>query len=297
MADYAPHYTETIAYRSVMRFSWSWCQFHLSVRRISVHYSQLWLLHYIVKFCDFSTGNFCLNTFRNTWTNSTLVWTSSFSWSMMGQHTQKHTCILLWSRVHFSTCWTLEPLSEEKRGSNAWSFLLYRLILHNNQAFIHLSLGLVLLVFFGPATWSFGSDMASSISKEGTAHIPLWLLWDTKGNSQVSACRLLWSTRYYTKWFNHQIRNVAVNGHLFGFSLTRAQHPSALTSSLDLTLVFCRPLTPEGAMTWVVTYLWEAAAMFSSSCCTRFSSSALISTSDSLSSNSDSAPPSSSSSS
>lgn len=187
------------------------------------------------------------------WLKSTLLWTSSFSWSMMGQHTQKHTRILLWSRVHFSAYWTLELLSEEKQGSNAWSFLLYLLILHNNQAFIHLSPGLILLVFFGPATWSFGSDMTSSISKEGTAHIPLWLLWDTKRNSQASAGRVFYSTRYYTKWFIHGTIAVAIIGDLFGFSLMRAQHPGALTSSLDLTLVFWCPLTPEGAMTWVVT--------------------------------------------
>lgn len=44
--------------------------------------------------------------------------------------------------------------------------------------FIHLSPGLILLVFFGLATRSFGSDMASSISEEGTALVPLWLLRD-----------------------------------------------------------------------------------------------------------------------
>lgn len=46
--------------------------------------------------------------------------------------------------------------------------------------FIHLSPGLILLVFFGLATRSFGSDMASSISEEGTALVPLWLLWDVE---------------------------------------------------------------------------------------------------------------------
>lgn len=46
----------------------------------------------------------------------------------------------------------------------------------------HLSPGLILLVFFGLAARSFGSDMASSISEEGTVLVPLWLLWDIEKN-------------------------------------------------------------------------------------------------------------------
>lgn len=59
-------------------------------------------------------------------------------------------------------------------------------MLHYHLAFIHLSPGLILLVLFGLATWSFGFDMASSISKEGTAHVPLRLLWDT--DTGVQSC-------------------------------------------------------------------------------------------------------------
>lgn len=55
---------------------------------------------------------------------------------------------------------------------------------------IHLSPGFILLVFFGLSTWSFGFDMASSICKEGTADIPLWLLWDTKSDTSVKSCAI-----------------------------------------------------------------------------------------------------------
>lgn len=59
------------------------------------------------------------------------------------------------------------------------------LVIQHHWLCIHLSPGLILLVFFGLATWAFRFDMASSISKEGTAHIPFWLLWGRQWNNNM----------------------------------------------------------------------------------------------------------------
>lgn len=148
--------------------------------------------------------------------------------------------------------------------------------------FIHLSPGLILLVFFGLATRSFGSDMASSISEEGTALVPLWLLWDVEKEG------------FYIN------RNTTLVFFLFVLQVIIFQCISRLpTSSLGLSWLFRRPpLVPEGAVLGVVTHLNGAAQMSSSAVSASWaSSSAASSTSESLSSSSDSAPPSSSSSS
>lgn len=70
------------------------------------------------------------------------------------------------------------PAGTGKVGQLFQELLLHLPMLHYHWVFIHLSPGLILLVFFGLATWSFGSDMASSISKEGTALVPVWLLYE-----------------------------------------------------------------------------------------------------------------------
>lgn len=116
--------------------------------------------------------------------------------------------------------------------------------------FIHLSPGLILLVFFGLATRSFGSDMASSISEEGTALVPLWLLRDGEKKR-----RLLYKPKYDTVCF-----------FLFVFQVIIFQCISRLpTSSLGLSWLFRRPpLVPEGAALGVLTHLNGAAQTSSS---------------------------------
>lgn len=53
----------------------------------------------------------------------------------------------------------------------------------------HLSFGFVFLVLFGSAARSFGPDVASSISEEGTAFIPLWILPHTQREGNTRGIR------------------------------------------------------------------------------------------------------------
>lgn len=118
------------------------------------------------------------------------------------------------------------------------------------NTFIHLSPGLILLVFFGLATRSFGSDMASSISEEGTALVPLWLLRDGEKKEGFYITR---NTTLFVFVF-------------FVFQVIIFQCISRLpTSSLGLSWLFRRPpLVPEGAVLGVLTH-FNGAAQTSSS--------------------------------
>lgn len=67
--------------------------------------------------------------------------------------------------------------------------VLCSLIIQDQGSSTHLSFGLVLLVFFGSAAGSLGSDMVSSISEEGTAFIPLWILPHTQSEVSTQGIR------------------------------------------------------------------------------------------------------------
>lgn len=152
----------SILYLSVMHFSWSWCQFHLSEQNKEEKKKVYHFHHFILmKMCIYTT---------NTHT--------AFIKSFM-VHSPLSPHIRLWTN-------TGTPPQQE---------LLYMGIFAiaaslRPSVSIHLSPGFILLVFFGLSTWSFGFDMASSICKEGTADIPLWLLWDTKSDTSVKSCAI-----------------------------------------------------------------------------------------------------------
>lgn len=142
-----------------------------------VQYLQLWKCAWSSG-CQHWAGNTAINiTYAKlqSWlrkqtikTNSIHKWQARYTQSTHISTVVKHFMVQ-GPLFHTFGLWTC-------RGRLLWELFLSLLILDYLLAFIHLSPRLILLVFFGLATWSFGFDMASSISKEGTAHIPLWLL-------------------------------------------------------------------------------------------------------------------------
>lgn len=152
----------SILYLSVMHFSWSWCQFHLSEQNKEEKKKVYHFHHFILmKMCIYTT---------NTHT--------AFIKSFM-VHSPLSPHIRLWTN-------TGTPPQQELLYMGVFAIAASL----RPSVSIHLSPGFILLVFFGLSTWSFGFDMASSICKEGTADIPLWLLWDTKSDTSVKSCAI-----------------------------------------------------------------------------------------------------------
>lgn len=150
----------SILYLSVMHFSWSWCQFHLSEQNKEEKKK------YIYHFHHFILMKMCIYT-----TNTHTAFIKSFM-----VHSPLSPHIRLWTN-------TGTPPQQELLYMGVFAIAASL----RPSVSIHLSPGFILLVFFGLSTWSFGFDMASSICKEGTADIPLWLLWDTKSDTSVKS--------------------------------------------------------------------------------------------------------------